>query len=256
MLKENNIAYVGGGANPAEAKKPYIFESHGRKIGVYACCEHEFSLAEDYGCGCNGFDPVEAFDDVAELKKRTDFVIVLYHGGKENYRYPSPYIRKICRKLAEKGAGLVICQHTHCIGCRENYMGAELVYGQGNLFFDYISNEYWDTSLVVAVDEKNGFKVEYIPVEKDGNYRKLSDDPSIIRDFLARSREIEKDGVIEKKYSEISEKSARVYLNYLSGCLNDNVLKSPFRAAILNFIDCEAHREAIIRYLKSLCIKK
>ena len=43
-----------------------------------------------------------------ELKKQCDYVIVLYHGGKEHYRYPSPYLQKVCRKIVDKGADIVV----------------------------------------------------------------------------------------------------------------------------------------------------
>ena len=47
--------------------------------------------------GANPFDPLETPDHIAELKSRCDYVIVLYHGGKEYYRCPSPNLRKVFR---------------------------------------------------------------------------------------------------------------------------------------------------------------
>ena len=95
LLDKSDISYVGGGKNLSEAQKPYIINVEGRKIGVYACAEHEFSIAEDKKCGANPFDPLESFDHIQALKEECDFVIVLYHGGKEHYRYPSPNLQKI-----------------------------------------------------------------------------------------------------------------------------------------------------------------
>ena len=84
-LDEAGIAYIGVGNTPKEAAKPYIFENAGKKIGVYACAEHEFSIVSDTRPGANPYDPLESFDHVAKLKEQCDFVIVLYHGGKEHY---------------------------------------------------------------------------------------------------------------------------------------------------------------------------
>ena len=75
--------------------------------------------------------------DPAEQKdNKCDYTIVLYHGGKEYYRYPSPNLQRVCRYMIEKGTDLVICQHSHCIGCEENYLSGKIVYGQGNFIFD------------------------------------------------------------------------------------------------------------------------
>jgi len=117
VLNSYNIPYIGVGDNLFEASKPYILNQKGLKIGIYACAEHEFSIAEENKPGANPFDPLESLDHIYNLKKKCDYVIVLYHGGKEHYRYPSPYLQKVCRKMVDKGANLVITQHSHCIGC-------------------------------------------------------------------------------------------------------------------------------------------
>lgn len=134
VLKQANIAYTGVGNNLKEAALPHIFDVEGQRIGVYSCAEHEFSIATDDAPGANPFDPLYSLDHIADLKKICDHVIVLYHGGKEHYRYPSPNLQKTCRRMVEKGADLVVCQHSHCIGCREEYRDSIIVYGQGNLF--------------------------------------------------------------------------------------------------------------------------
>jgi len=93
ILRNSEIPYVGVGDNLTEASKPYIITKSGLKIGIYACAEHEFSIATDSTPGANPFDPLESLDHIQDLKMKCDYVIVLYHGGKENYRYPSPYLQ-------------------------------------------------------------------------------------------------------------------------------------------------------------------
>lgn len=128
VLDEAGIAYTGVGQTPEEAAKPYIFECDGKRVGVYACAEHEFSIVTEHSAGANPIDLLESPDHVAALKEQCDYVIVLYHGGKEHYRYPSPNLQKVCRKLVEKGADLVVCQHSHCIGCEEKIPGGVQLY--------------------------------------------------------------------------------------------------------------------------------
>ena len=119
-LYKNEIPFVGVGDNLTEATKPFIFRRDKLKIGVYACAEHEFSVATENTPGANPFDLLNSLDHLQNLKAECDYVIVLYHGGKEYYRYPSPNLQKVCRKMTQKGADLVICQHSHCIGCYED----------------------------------------------------------------------------------------------------------------------------------------
>lgn len=166
ILNRNNIPFVGVGDDLSQANKPYIIQQGGLKIGVYNCAEHEFTIATETTSGANPFDPLESLDHIHNLKDKCDYVIVLYHGGKEHYRYPSPYLQKVCRKIAEKGADLVICQHSHCIGCYEQYKNSKIIYGQGNFIFDLSDSKYWQTSLLIKIEIKNGFNIEYVPIVK------------------------------------------------------------------------------------------
>jgi poly-gamma-glutamate synthesis protein (capsule biosynthesis protein) len=97
ILKKNNISFVGIGDNLSEASKPCIIKKDGLKMGIYVCAEHEFTIATENTPGANPFDPLESLDRIQNLKAECDYVIVLYHGGKEHYRYPSPYLQKVCR---------------------------------------------------------------------------------------------------------------------------------------------------------------
>lgn len=80
--------------NLEEATKPYIVKINGITVGIYCCAEHEFTIATAQKAGANPFDALESLDQVYRLKSICDYVIVLYHGGKEHYRYPSPYLQK------------------------------------------------------------------------------------------------------------------------------------------------------------------
>ncbi len=135
-LDEAGISHCGAGKDKEEAGQPYVFDVLDKKVGLFSCAEYEFTIATEEKPGANPFDSMEIPDILAGLKRKTDYVIVLYHGGKEYYRYPAPYVQYRCRKMIEKGADLVVCQHSHCIGCREEYKDGLIVYGQGNFILD------------------------------------------------------------------------------------------------------------------------
>lgn len=250
-LDQAKIAHVGGGFSQKEAAKPYIFEKEGKKIGVYACCEHEFSWARDYGYGANGFDPFDSLDEIAALKAECDYVIVLYHGGKEHYRYPSPYLRKVCRKIVDKGADIVLCQHTHCIGAEEDYHGGKIIYGQGNFIFVKNREEYpfegWWTGMLVAVDiADEGVSYEYIPYEATDKGVKLSSDPSLLEGLRSRSEEIKDEAANAKMFAEYAAKTIPGrYLKHMSSCTVDDEFITRYGKAIFHYIECEVHHEML-----------
>lgn len=271
LCKEYNICSVGAGKNLEKALKPFIFMHKDQRIGVYACTEHEYSIATEKLPGANPVDLLETPDHISDLKKQCDYVIVLYHGGKEHYRYPSPKLQKICRKLIEKGADLVICQHSHCIGCEEKYLHGTIVYGQGNFLFDRNDSEYWKTSLLIQINDDKS--IEYLPVVKKGHTVRLADyaeKEEIMFSFWKRNEEIKEHGFIEKKYKDYSKCMEGFYYMVVSG-LGDNLLlriinklsgnrffdwylnrkyTKKKKIQLENIIECEAHVELFLNALK------
>lgn len=275
VLDAAGIAYTGVGKTPKEAAKPYIFECDGKKIGVYACAEHEFSIVTKYSSGANPIDLLASPDHISFLKAQCDYVIVLYHGGKEYYRYPSPNLQKVCHKLVEKGADLVVCQHSHCIGCEEKYLGGTIVYGQGNFLFDMSEMDECQTSLLIKFADG---VVSYIPLKKHRERIRIANSiekAEILDDFRKRSEEIKDTQLIEDKYKEFVSQKLHEYLWGLSGAHDSKILRAINKLSgyrfyryflerkysaystllILNYLECEAHREVMIEGLKK-CVRK
>ena len=265
ILNKNNIPFVGVGENLAEASKPYIIQKDGLKIGVYACAEHEFSIATNIKPGANPFDPLESLDHIQELKNKCDYVIVLYHGGKEHYRYPSPYLQKASRKMVDKGANLVVCQHSHCVGAYEEYKDSTIIYGQGNFIFNKHDNEYWNNSVLIDVKIQEKLSVDYIPIVTTKNGIRLAnheEKKEILGSFYKRSEEILQEGYIERNYKEFARKSVENYLRKFLGfgTWKSRIDRKIFRGYLLkiklrkknllsiqNYVECEAHRELLLK---------
>ena len=265
-LSQHQIQYVGAGKNLQDAAKPLIVEKEGVRVGIYACAEHEYSIAEDERAGANPFDPLESLDHIVRLRSQCDFVLVLFHGGKEHYRYPSPGLQKVCRKMAEKGADLIVCQHSHCIGSFEKFGKSTIVYGQGNFLFDRRSDEFWDTGLLVNAVFGNELSVEFIPICRNGNGVSLPESKiseTILKDFYERSENITKAGFIVSEYEKFCKSSGLFYMGAFAGFGRiirkmDKILNGAFTGLIYsskkldmiqNFIECEAHRELFLRYI-------
>jgi len=176
----------------------------------------------------------------------------------------------VCHKIIEKGADLVVCQHSHCIGCEEKYLHGTIVYGQGNFLFDKYSNDYWNSSLLISIDDDG--TVRYIPIIKESPGVRLAKKEQaieILQDFEKRSLEIKEKNFIEKRYSDLANDCLFSYISYLS-CkrnklifrilnrffphifheyyMNKNVRQ--YKNAIINYIKCETHRELVLKGLE------
>ncbi len=273
LLKQAKIAYAGIGKNLSKISQTHVVSIKGIKIGIYCCAEHEFSIATENSAGVNPYDPLVSFDTVRELKAACDMVIVLYHGGKEFYRYPSPQLQRVFRKFAQCGADLVIAQHTHCIGCQEVYQGATLIYGQGNFLFDGADNEYWQTSLLVQLEiDENSKKasVKWIVCVKTGaGVRAASTQQAqeILKGFELRSQQIQMPGFIQQEYEKFAAAHLNGYLHNSSGLLGRNLITRIFNKLthrylfawlytkkdfirIQNILECEAHSELFLTGIK------
>ncbi len=275
-LKMKSIPFIGIGRTEFERRTPFIFEKNRVKVGIYNCCEHEFSVIDEGGWGANPYDPLYAFDDVKALKQDCDFVIVLYHGGKEYFRYPSPQLQRVFRKFADTGADVVIAQHTHCIGSSEEYNGAILIYGQGNFLFDTEESEYENTSLLVSLTftKNKSISCEYIPICKNKYLTRLAADNEkneILMSFNERSAKLKDTSFLKNEYKKKASDYLKGYLlNMHIGSKLDTLiirlyLKLPFQVrkklfkktlakllATKNYLSCEAHRELLIEGLNNL----
>ena len=166
----------------------------------------------------------------------------------------------------------MICQHSHCIGCKEDYLGGTIIYGQGNFLFNYNHNEYWETGLLIQLNDD--FCLDYIPLVQNG-YGVMHADANktndILKSFIDRSNKILDGDFIEQSYLNFANGALFEYLFCFSGMrrtiigrvinklssgkyynlrikkrYNPNML-----SAIMNYVECEAHRELLIRGLKN-----
>ena len=274
LLKQHEIAHAGAGANLKEAKKPFIFEKDGVRIGFYLCTENEFTMATCHSMGANPFDVLDSFDEVAALKEQCDYAIVLYHGGKEYYRYPSPMLQRYCRKFIDKGANFVICQHNHCVGSREDYNGGSIIYGQGNFIFNsefYTKyKEFVKDSLLIRVEAtKDSFVICELPICMSDNGTRLATDAEAaetLAGYKKRSEEIKDAHFVISNYKAFADTHVKRYLREFLGRsfiirainalfsrkLMQLILGPTSYLAIQNYLECEAHHELFLRGIKNI----
>lgn len=250
-LDEAGIGHTGFGKNYDDSRKNLIIEKDGEKTGVIAVCEHEYSYALSDRMGSRPFDEYDTMKDVRKLKEKCDRVVVMYHGGKEQCRYPSPRLRKLCHALSENGADVVLCQHSHCIGCYEEYEGCHILYGQGNFHFtkaEFLNPklaEFWNSSLAVTYDTKEN-KIEFVPLVVKGisiEIAKGNEKNEIINSFEMRSEEL-KNGRWNDGWKRFCESEKEKYFKCICDAARaDSSYEENHNFA--HYLDCEAHLDVI-----------
>ena len=246
-LDAQGLRWFGAGENDVDARRPLLIHQLGRRGGVLAVVEQEYTYALPNQPGAAPFDPFDTLTDVAALRRECDAVVLLYHGGKEQCEYPSPRLRKACQAMARLGADLVLCQHSHIIGCAEEYEGSTIVYGQGN--FNFVKAAYanlvgWNTGLMVHVTFDPGMHVTYTPVVSTGHGIRLAqgeEKQALLGGFAARS-EMLRDGRWLDGWRTFCESKKDLYTATVRNAYVD--ADDPRRLeTFAHYLDCEAHTD-------------
>ncbi|MBQ8953997.1 MAG: CapA family protein [Clostridia bacterium] len=246
-LDEAGIRYTGVGRNEQDARKPHYMQARGKTVALVCVCEHEYSYALPDREGCWGFDPFETMEDVAIAKAHSDYVIVLYHGGKEQSRYPSPRLRRACQAMVRAGADLVLCQHSHCIGVPESYRGGYIVYGQGNFnFVTHRDHPHWLNGLLLELDldeaMKPAFTFHPLRVNEHGVQLCQGEEKQrLLDEFYARTAVLQDDAAWMKEWNDFCLSVQPGYRRAIAVAFQDDA-ETP-QQVFPHYLDCEAHTD-------------
>lgn len=136
-LDKEGIEHVGGGRDLEEARRVLYKSFESESIAIINCCESEFSVASENCGGSNPINAIQQWYSIKEAKEKSDYVIVITHGGHEHYQLPSPRMQELYRFFIDAGADAVVNHHQHCYSGFEYYKGKPIVYGLGNFYFDW-----------------------------------------------------------------------------------------------------------------------
>ena len=238
------IPYTGVGENDTDSRKPYFIEVGGKRVGIVNVCEHEYTYATENRIGANPFDPFLTMQDIREAKRECDYLVALYHGGKEYCRYPSPRLRNLAHEMVLCGADAVIAQHSHCIGAYECFEGGHIVYGQGNFNFafeGYGRPECWYTALLVEIDTETD-EIKFYPIYETETGCDIAEGErakEIMEGFEERCAEM-LDGRWKAGWHEFCVSPDREYYHRaISGVVDGEEGKQKFA----HYLDCEAHTD-------------
>jgi hypothetical protein len=270
LCKKNGIDYVGAGMNLNEASRVCLKSIKGKRFAFLNYSETEFSTAETNKAGSNPLNPVKNYYDIRSSREKSDFVVVIVHGGHEEYPLPSPRMIDTYRFFIDSGADIVIGHHTHCFSGYENYNGGLIFYSLGNFIFDWdrVINSDWNYGFALKLYfENEAISFDIIPykqcdkvpgvflldeVEKENFHNKLERLNKILgneilllkewQTFIQRSR--------LSYLIKFESLNSWIYKSLRNRNILPGILTRKKKMQLLNLIRCESHRDLSIESLK------
>lgn len=261
-IRQAGLCVVGAGLNIKEAQEPFITKINGKRIVIYSMAEREYSIADEKIPGANPLDLIN-FANAIKQYKHHDIFIVLLHGGKEHYPYPSPEMVRRCRFMVDMGADAVICCHTHCPLPWEIYAERPIVYGLGNLVFEPLHKPpitWYEGYLAKLTIEGKNVRLKAIPYfqsHEQSGARKMNDveQKHFFDEMKKKNAQIQDNKFLKQQWVNHCRKHKDLYLEELFGY---NRLMSKARSLLLNIlhskkevlralhmVQCETHQEIL-----------
>jgi hypothetical protein len=270
VCKENGIRYIGAGLNFKAASETRIITIADKQIAFINIAENEFSTTSGDKPGVNPLDLVSNYHLIQEAKKKADFVIIIIHGGHENYSLPSPRIKKTYRFFVDCGANAVIGHHTHCVSGYEVYKESPIFYSLGNFLFEPngIKGDKWYYGFAVQlIIKKNKIMFKLHPYFQNKGFvglrkMKSQESESFFNEITNLNQIILDDDLLAKNFEDFIKKVTSHYQAYLEPHSNRYIrylqrkkfipsfLGNKKRLLYLNLIRCEAHKDIILNVLE------
>ena len=216
-LDSVGITHLGAGVNEDAIRKHVFFKIGEKTICLYNVAETIFNAPSKTQPGAHLYDEYVVCKELETLKQECDYLIVVYHGGAERYRYPTPQTKKRFHRMVDSGADMVLSQHTHCVGAEEYYKGAYLLYGQGNFLFRSFNNEFTDTGLILEVVFESGNVIINKHLVDAGKDTVRYDDQQDLTAFYERSERIKDDAFVNENFRKHAYTRIKNYLNAYKG---------------------------------------
>ena len=161
-LRESNIRYFGDPYN-RNGVRGTIIEKNGFKIATIGY--HEL-ISPNVG-------PI--LKEIQELRKKSDYLVVMPHWGAEYRKSPSEKQKRLARLFIDAGADIVAGTHPHVIQTKEEYKGKKIYYSLGNFIFDQYFSSDTMSGLGIGIElkkensaVKQSIKEYTVKMHKDG----------------------------------------------------------------------------------------
>lgn len=228
---------LGVGRNFSEAYKPLIKKINGLKFGFINACEAQFGVLDYYSgesqAGYAWINHPKIDQQIIELKKKCDFVIVLSHAGLEHYNIPQKEWRHRYQHFCNLGADVVVGSHPHVPQGYEKYNESYIFYSLGNFYFDsknYIKKE--DRSYSIILHFEKGKQIYFEPVfhHKQDGFVQISPTEKQIDLKSLNSK-------LNNEYKELHDKmSIEIYNKFVKKKLIYSLVPFPYDGNVISSI--------------------
>lgn len=136
LLRDAGIAHVGAGVDLRAARKPAVLTVKGTTVGLLSYAMQGHHTATKNKPGAAPMDLGLITEDLRELRRNVDIVLVSLHFGMIYTDYPTAEQRQIAHKLVDEGALLILGHHPHVCQGIETHANGLIAYSLGEFVFD------------------------------------------------------------------------------------------------------------------------
>lgn len=244
-LKRYGIEIIGLEISEKAIKNSVIIEKKGIKFGFLGYNQRPQQYFVDSPLYVAGH-PEIILNDIKELKKNADIIIVSLHWGDEFIDYPSIEQAVLAHKIIDSGANIILGHHPHILQGIETYGNGIIAYSLGNFIFDMNQPRFRKTIiLTISIDGLNQIKYDIVPVMINSNYQPLPLDEksgaAIISHVEALSSKIN-EAELQAQYQlmldrELKRYRREIYWHYLT-----HLHKYSPRLIVSNFVGAVKRR--------------
>lgn len=167
IIERNNLYAVGAGENQKEARSATIVMKNDLRFAFFAYVEMalEGIVWMEDKAGPAQATIEEIVDEIKGVRDAVDFIIVSFHWGIENQRYPTINQIQWAHKVVDAGADLVIGHHPHVLQGIEIYKNRFILYSLGNFIFDQNKLYQCQSGIFSCIFKKGKIdSVSFLPV--------------------------------------------------------------------------------------------
>jgi poly-gamma-glutamate synthesis protein (capsule biosynthesis protein) len=272
-LLKNSMVVGAGTWN--EAYRVKTVEVEGKRIGFLGLTHREFGVLTEQREGVVGtawmMHPcVDKL--IMDAKQNVDYLFVLPHAGVEHEAYPLPELVTLYRHYIDLGADGVFASHPHIPQGWETYQDKPIFYSLGNFCLDPVEKRerpFLKYGMMVTLrieDSQIQTEIHYTKYDHEKKEVSLTNDSFII-EHLKKVNQVMKDEAAYMK--EVNAYCERVlqgssmafarggYYEYDTKSFVKQIIRKiigkreqPNPNYIINLMQCESHRWAILRALR------
>jgi len=153
---------VGAGQTQEEIAKPLIWETAEGRLAivnwVFPETHPDWMAVPGPNCWPG---PESAKRTIEDLKRKSDWVLIVVHWSDELFSYPRPEDRAIACEMAGMGADFVVGHHPHVVRGMEIIGSCPVFYSIGNFYFSQKRAPRNRAGLGVQITLRRGQKPEY-----------------------------------------------------------------------------------------------